>query len=92
MDTQQTKVKWVEVVEIEANTGATNGEPFLEQAKAELSVWGGVSYSDAVVNEAGNVTISFDPHRADGGPAGVLRWLDNMGIEYTARFSRWRDE
>lgn len=92
MDTQQTKVKWYEIVEVEANTGATDGEHFLEQAKAELSIWGGLSHSDGVVNEAGDVRISFDPHKADGGPLGILRWLDAMDIEYTARFMRWKDE
>lgn len=92
MNTQQTKVRWHEVVEIEANTGATDGDPFLEQAKAQIGAWGGMSHSDGVVNEAGDVRITFDPHKTDVGPAGILQWLDEMGVEYTARFMRWKDE
>jgi hypothetical protein len=84
-----TKVIWREVVEIEANTGDTKGEPFLERAMRDLSVWGGMSHSESVIDDDGNVSISFDPNTATGGRAAVLDWLESLDIEYEARFHRW---
>jgi hypothetical protein len=84
--------KWHEVVTVNATTGATSGEPFLNDAIAALSVSGGMSSSDGITNDDGEVSITFDPHTADGGREGVLRWLDSLGIEYTASFYRWQDD
>lgn len=84
------KVRWVDVVEVEANVGTTSGATFLDRARRELSVYGGMSSSEGVVNDEGGVTISFDPLTADGGRARVLQWLDDLDVEYTARFMRWQ--
>lgn len=77
----------VQVVNIEAAT-ATTADELQERAIAELGVWGGMSSSIKRSDDL-TVAISFDPKRAKGGYAGVLDWLEGLGVEFTAEFSAW---
>lgn len=77
-------------IKVPATEEFRTGKALLNRAIKDLGVWGGSSYRHHPDDE-GDVLAEFDPLTVVGDVAGVIKWLDALGCEWTITVSGWAD-